>query len=75
MINSLTWNVRGVANSATIGRLKRLISSFSSDALILPEPFIRKGTKSSVRRKLGLGGSIPTTENLGPVVGSMLVRP
>ncbi|KAG0497107.1 hypothetical protein HPP92_001798 [Vanilla planifolia] len=29
LINSLAWNARGVANNATIGRLKKLISSFS----------------------------------------------
>lgn len=53
MIRQLIWNIRGVANNATLRRLKSLVRLHSISTLVLLEPLINSNKLDEYRIKLG----------------------
>lgn len=63
MISLLFWNIRGIANAASLRRLKKLCTLHSVSVLFLFEPFLSANPVDFLRVSLHFTGSFSSPQN------------
>src|SRR4051812_5333823 len=62
MINLLSWNIRGLGNSPSLRRVKKLIKTHKIDCFAIIEPKIKAATPKDYEVKLNCSGSFANNE-------------
>lgn len=66
-MNCLIWNIRGIGNDVSIGRVKFLIRSHHLDCIVLLEPKINTGRMDDICRRLGMDNAVANADGLSHI--------
>lgn len=58
MMNFIIWNVRGIANDVSIGRVKFLIKTYNLQCVVLLEPKVHFSKLDVICKKLGMSHAL-----------------
>lgn len=66
-MNCIIWNIRGVGNDVSIGRVKFLIRTHQLDCIVLLEPKINTDRLDKICRRLGMDKAVANTDGMAHV--------
>lgn len=66
-ISFIIWNVRGIANDVSIGRVKYLIKAYNIDWIVLLEPKVNTSRMEEIWKKLGMSYGLANEDDMAHI--------
>lgn len=66
-MNFILWNIRGIGNDVSVGRLKFLIQTHKIDCLVVLEPKIHTSKMEHICKKIGMRFCIANSDDLAHI--------
>lgn len=66
-MNFIIWNVRGIANDVSIGRVKFFIKTYHTDCIVLLEPKVNVSRMDGICKVLGMSCALANKDDMAHI--------